>query len=148
MNRCDPIQDDLRTLNHEAGHALAVELLGGHVVLVRGHRNVARNDTERGSCEWYGVDDPFAEATVLLAGRAAAEGFAALVDAGTDDEVRAAAVCPLGLEKARRRAQMLFLGRRPRRALTALALGLADAGHILTGPEVRRVIAEALADPA
>lgn len=141
------VLNDWRTATHECGHALAVELLGGRTVLVRGSRHVARDDGERGSCEWYGDLSPHDEATVLLSGRVASEGLDALLPGDSDDERRARALCPLGWQKALAAAWALFSRRDTRRALHALTIALEDSNFVLTGPYVRQVIREALAEP-
>lgn len=87
----DWVQKDRDTVVHEAGHCVGVVCNGGLIVRVVGSRHHALNENEAGSVEFLARGmTPWQLGFVSLAGRAAAEGLAVLVDADTQDEREAA----------------------------------------------------------
>lgn len=142
----DPFQQGLRDLRvgvHESGHLAVLVLLApsARPVRVVAGRHHALEDGEAGSVEWLGELTPFDHATVLFAGRIAAEDLDALVWANTSDERKALEVCPLGWEKARARAWTLLERRDVQSAVRELTAALWDApDRTLPGSEAAAIV--------
>ena len=142
MRSSDEYVRGLDTLTHEAGHAVAVYMLGAKLVRIIGARHRVEDPfLERGSVEWLGPLPPEAEAFVLLAGRAAAEGADVLLPSTTADErIAATLVDSSTLERLRGEVLIWTWRKDVSAAIRALCDAVAANDGLLSGPTAEEVL--------
>ncbi|MFY9588363.1 MAG: hypothetical protein WAT66_12995 [Actinomycetota bacterium] len=146
--RADPILEDLRTLGHEAGHGVAVVVLGARLIRIVAHRNSSDGDS-RGFVEYLPDHlTPWQEAFVALAGIACGEGAAVLVNRNTADEREALELVGdvAVLDEVRRAVYRWSLRRDVTAMVRALSGALMDAPDAtLPGLPAEQIVRTALA---